>query len=221
MNAATLKDAKLKLEELIEQVIADAEPTIVVTQSGDRVVMLPLDEYNSWKETVYLLSNPTTPSDLQEQAFVSAMITAGVEKSATILDSFSTWLLAGFAGGFALILSNLDKIEPLKREAVSAVTDLAYLLLWALVFGVAEKLVASLVLARCGSAAAGREAGKAAADAGIQLDLKQVFLLALKAAPGWTRWALRRSLQKARDGDRLALERGTVRLSQQIGRAHV
>lgn len=50
MNAVTLKDAKLNLERLVEQVIADAEPTIVVADSGDQVVLLPLDEYNSWTE---------------------------------------------------------------------------------------------------------------------------------------------------------------------------
>jgi prevent-host-death family protein len=50
VNAVTLKDAKLNLERLIERVIADAEPTIVVTESGEQVVLLPLDEYNSWKK---------------------------------------------------------------------------------------------------------------------------------------------------------------------------
>jgi antitoxin YefM len=65
MNAITLKDAELKLRELVEQVIADAEPTIVVTDSGEQVVVLPLDEYNSWKETVYLLSSPANVEHLQ------------------------------------------------------------------------------------------------------------------------------------------------------------
>ncbi|HYG63875.1 MAG TPA: type II toxin-antitoxin system prevent-host-death family antitoxin [Thermoanaerobaculia bacterium] len=64
MNAVTLKEAELKLKELVEQVIADAEPTIVVTESGDQVVFLPLDEYNSWKETVYLLSSPANAEHL-------------------------------------------------------------------------------------------------------------------------------------------------------------
>ena len=58
MNAVTLKSAKLNLERLVEQVIADAETTIIVTESGEQVVFLPLDEYNSWKETLYLLWNP-------------------------------------------------------------------------------------------------------------------------------------------------------------------
>jgi antitoxin YefM len=65
MNAVTLKDAKLHLEKLVEQVIADAEPTIVVTEGGDQVVFLPLDEYNSWKETLYLLSNPANAEHLR------------------------------------------------------------------------------------------------------------------------------------------------------------
>jgi antitoxin YefM len=65
MNAVTLKQAKLKLEELVEQVIADAEPTIIVTESGEQVVFLPLDEYNSWKETVYLLASPANAEHLR------------------------------------------------------------------------------------------------------------------------------------------------------------
>jgi antitoxin YefM len=65
MNAVTLKEAKRNLEHLVEQVIADAEATIVVTESGDQVVFLPLDEYNSWKETLYLLSNPANADHLR------------------------------------------------------------------------------------------------------------------------------------------------------------
>lgn len=65
MNAVTLKEAKLNLEQLVEQVIADAEATIVVTESGDKVVLLPLDEYNSWKETLYLLANPANADHLR------------------------------------------------------------------------------------------------------------------------------------------------------------
>lgn len=58
MNAVTLNEAELNLEQLIEQVIADAEPTIVITESGAQVVLLPFDDYNSWKETIYRRMNP-------------------------------------------------------------------------------------------------------------------------------------------------------------------
>lgn len=65
MNAVTLKEAKRNLEQLVEQVIADAEPTIVVADSGEQVVFMPLDEYNSWKETLYLLGNPANAEHLR------------------------------------------------------------------------------------------------------------------------------------------------------------
>jgi antitoxin YefM len=65
MKVVSLKDGKIDLEELVEQVIADVEATIVVTKSGDQVVVLPLDEYNSWKETAYLLSNPANADHLR------------------------------------------------------------------------------------------------------------------------------------------------------------
>ena len=65
MNAVTLKEAKRNLEELVEQVIADAEPTIVVTESGEQVVFLPLDEYKSLQETLHLLGNPANAEHLR------------------------------------------------------------------------------------------------------------------------------------------------------------
>lgn len=65
MNAVTLADAKANLERLIEQVLADAEPAILCTEKGDKVVLVQLDEFNSWKETIYLLSNPANAGHLR------------------------------------------------------------------------------------------------------------------------------------------------------------
>lgn len=65
MNVVTLKEAKLRLEQVVAKVLADAEPAIVVTESGEQVVVLPLDEYDSWKETHYLLSNPANAEHLR------------------------------------------------------------------------------------------------------------------------------------------------------------
>ena len=66
MNAVTLADAKENFERLIEQVIEDAEPTILCTEKGDKVVLVPLDEFNSWNETLYLLSNPANAAHLRQ-----------------------------------------------------------------------------------------------------------------------------------------------------------
>jgi antitoxin YefM len=65
MQAITLKDAKRNLARLIEQVLADAEPRIVVTDQGEQVVLMPLDEFNSWKETLYLLASPQNAARLR------------------------------------------------------------------------------------------------------------------------------------------------------------
>jgi antitoxin YefM len=65
MQAVTLKDAKRNLPRLVEQVLADAEPRIVVTEQGGQVVVMPLDEFNSWKETMYLLANPSNAAHLR------------------------------------------------------------------------------------------------------------------------------------------------------------
>ena len=65
MQAVTLKEAKRNLPRLVEQVLADAEARIVVTDRGDQVVLMPLDEYNSWKDTHYLLGNPANAAHLR------------------------------------------------------------------------------------------------------------------------------------------------------------
>ncbi|MEO8434980.1 MAG: type II toxin-antitoxin system prevent-host-death family antitoxin [Pyrinomonadaceae bacterium] len=66
MNTITLADAKENLERLIDQVLADAEPAILCTENGDKVVLLSLDEFNSWKETIYLLGNPANAAHLRK-----------------------------------------------------------------------------------------------------------------------------------------------------------
>jgi antitoxin YefM len=52
MNAVTLNEAKQNLEQLVERVIAGADSTIICTDSGQQVVLLPLEEFNSWKDRV-------------------------------------------------------------------------------------------------------------------------------------------------------------------------
>ena len=66
MNAVTVNEAKANLEDLIEQVIAGIEPAIIRTDSGQQVMLLPLDEFNAWQETIYLLSNPANAEHLRQ-----------------------------------------------------------------------------------------------------------------------------------------------------------
>jgi antitoxin YefM len=66
MNAVTLNEAKRNLERLVEQVVADADSTIVCTGAGQQVVLLLLEVFNSWKETLYLLSSPANAAHLRK-----------------------------------------------------------------------------------------------------------------------------------------------------------
>jgi len=61
-----VKEAKKHLDRLIEQVNADAEPTIICGDQGQKDVLLSLEEFNSWQETLYLLSNPVNAEHLRQ-----------------------------------------------------------------------------------------------------------------------------------------------------------
>jgi antitoxin YefM len=65
MRAVTAAEAKRDLERLIEQVVVDAEPAILITEAGQQVVLLPLEDYNAWQETRYLLLNPANAEHLR------------------------------------------------------------------------------------------------------------------------------------------------------------
>ena len=66
MDAITVNEAKEALDHLIEQVNADAEPTIICGEQGHKAVLLSLNEFNSWQETLYLLSNPANAEHLRK-----------------------------------------------------------------------------------------------------------------------------------------------------------
>jgi antitoxin YefM len=84
MTTVTLTEAKQNLEKLIEQVIADAEPIILSTEAGQEVVLLSLDEFNSWQETLYLLSNPGNAAHLRKSI---AEARAGKLEDKTLVDA--------------------------------------------------------------------------------------------------------------------------------------
>ena len=65
MEAMTSNQAKKQLDELIDRVILDAEPTILCNEQGKQAVLMSLDEFNSWQETLYLLSNPANAEHLR------------------------------------------------------------------------------------------------------------------------------------------------------------
>lgn len=66
MNIVTVNEAKRDLDALISRVFSDAEPAIITTDSGEQLVLLSMDEFNAWRETAYLLSNPANAAHLRK-----------------------------------------------------------------------------------------------------------------------------------------------------------
>jgi len=64
MDAMTTQQAGQDLDGLIERVIADVQPTILCNDKGNRAVLMSLDEFTAWQETLYLLSNPANAAHL-------------------------------------------------------------------------------------------------------------------------------------------------------------
>lgn len=65
MRAITLREAQQNLASVLAHIVDDAEPVIICAEAGQQVICLPLDEFNSWQETVYLLSSPANAEHLR------------------------------------------------------------------------------------------------------------------------------------------------------------
>lgn len=66
MNTTTLSSAKQNLENLIQQVENDAEPVLIIIDEDRKAVLMSELEFNSWQETIYLLSNPANAEHLRK-----------------------------------------------------------------------------------------------------------------------------------------------------------
>jgi antitoxin YefM len=66
MDAITANQAKENIDGLIQKVISNAEATITCNDRGEKAVLLSLEEFNSWNETLYLLSNPANAEHLRQ-----------------------------------------------------------------------------------------------------------------------------------------------------------
>lgn len=64
MNAMTLQNAQAALPQVARRVVDDIEPMLIQLEDGRAVVLLALEEFNAWRETAYLLSNPANAAHL-------------------------------------------------------------------------------------------------------------------------------------------------------------
>ena len=66
MRTINFSDARKHLKDVLDRVVDDADVTIITRRDADDVVVMSLSEYNSWKETEYLLASPANARHLLE-----------------------------------------------------------------------------------------------------------------------------------------------------------
>jgi prevent-host-death family protein len=66
MKIANYTELRNNLRAFFDAVIDDADTVVVNRSGGKGVVLMSLDEYNSLKETEYILSSPKTMEDIRQ-----------------------------------------------------------------------------------------------------------------------------------------------------------
>jgi antitoxin YefM len=66
MQAVTYTHARNHLTATMDKTIEDHEPVIITRQNGGAVVMMSLEDFQSWEETAYLLNSPANARKLMK-----------------------------------------------------------------------------------------------------------------------------------------------------------
>ncbi len=66
MRTINFSDARSNLKQVLDTVVDDCDVTIITRRDADDVVVMSLDSWNSWQETLYLMSSPANARRLTE-----------------------------------------------------------------------------------------------------------------------------------------------------------
>jgi antitoxin YefM len=66
MKVINFSEARNKLKSVLDQVVDDADYTIISRRDAEDAVVMSLDQFNGLMETVYLLSSPANAAHLAE-----------------------------------------------------------------------------------------------------------------------------------------------------------
>jgi len=64
MEAISYSNARARFAKIMDQVNRDRDGIIITRQNGSSVVMMSLEDYESWQETLHLLSSPANAKRL-------------------------------------------------------------------------------------------------------------------------------------------------------------
>jgi antitoxin YefM len=66
MRIVSFTDARNKLKSVLDQVVNDADCTVITRRDSEDAVVMSLKYYNSLMETVYLLKSPANAEHLRK-----------------------------------------------------------------------------------------------------------------------------------------------------------
>ena len=66
MRVVSFTDVRNNLKRVIDDVVDDADVTVISRRDAPNAVIMSLDTYNSMMETAYLLSSPANAAHLAE-----------------------------------------------------------------------------------------------------------------------------------------------------------
>ncbi|MBF0240489.1 MAG: type II toxin-antitoxin system prevent-host-death family antitoxin [SAR324 cluster bacterium] len=64
MRVVNFSEARNNLKSILDQVVADADYTIITRRDSENAVVMSLDTFNSYMETVHLLRSPANAAHL-------------------------------------------------------------------------------------------------------------------------------------------------------------
>jgi len=66
MRVVTFSEARNHLKQVIDQVVNDADVTMTPRRDAPDAVVMSLDTYNNWVQTVHLLESPANAAHLAQ-----------------------------------------------------------------------------------------------------------------------------------------------------------
>ena len=84
MRTISFSDARNRLKQVIDQVVDDADVAIITRRDAPDAVVMSLETFNSWQETVHLLKTPANAAHLAKSI---AQLRAGTVQPRPLADA--------------------------------------------------------------------------------------------------------------------------------------
>ncbi len=84
MDAISYSNARAQFAKIMDRVNSERDGIIITRQNGSSAVLMSLDDYESWQETIHLLSSPANARRLLDSLAAAKKGKAKVRKLADV-----------------------------------------------------------------------------------------------------------------------------------------